>query len=83
LQPLQESSVTDNKEVTMNIDRIVNAVAGSFILLSVILSQIHSPYWLYFTAFVGANLLQSSITGFCPMAIILKKIGVRPGHAFS
>ena len=67
----------------MNIDRIVNAVAGSFILLSVVLSQIHSPYWLYFTAFVGANLLQSSITGFCPMAIILKKIGVRPGHAFS
>ena len=67
----------------MNIDRIVNAVAGSFILSSVILSQIHSPYWLYFTAFVGANLLQSSITGFCPMAIILKKIGVHPGHAFS
>ena len=66
----------------MNIDRIVNAVAGSFILFSVILSQIHSPYWLFFTAFVGANLLQSSVTGFCPMAVILKKIGVRPGHAF-
>jgi hypothetical protein len=67
----------------MNVDRFVFAVAGSFILLSVVLSQIHSPYWLYFTAFVGANLLQSSITGFCPMAVILKKIGVRPGHAFS
>jgi len=67
----------------MNIDRLVFAVAGSFILLSVMLSQIHSPNWLYFTAFVGANLLQSSITGFCPMAVILKKIGVRPGHAFS
>jgi len=67
----------------MNIDRIVNAVAGSFILLSVILSQVYSPYWLYFTAFVGANLLQSSITGFCPMAVILKKMGVQPGHAFS
>ncbi len=67
----------------MNIDRLVFAVAGSFILLSVILSQIHSPYWLYFTAFVGANLLQSSITGFCPMAVILKKVGVRSGHAFS
>ena len=67
----------------MNIDRLVYAVAGSFILLSVILSQIHSPYWLYFTAFVGANLLQSSITGFCPMAAILKKIGVQAGHAFS
>jgi hypothetical protein len=66
----------------MNIDRLVYAVAGSFILISVALSQIHSPYWLFFTAFVGANLLQSSITGFCPMAVILKKIGVRPGHAF-
>ena len=67
----------------MNIDRLVYAVAGSFILISVALSQIHSPYWLFFTAFVGANLLQSSITGFCPMVVILKKIGVRPGHAFS
>ena len=67
----------------MNVDRLVFAVAGSFILLSVILSQVHSTNWLYFAAFVGANLLQSSITGFCPMAVILKKIGVRPGHAFS
>jgi len=67
----------------MNIDRLVFAVAGSFILLSIILSLIHSPYWLFFTAFVGANLLQSSFTGFCPMAIVLKKIGVRTGHAFS
>jgi len=67
----------------MNIDRLVFSVAGSFILLSVMLSQVHSPYWLYFTAFVGANLLQSSITGFCPMAVILKKAGIRPGHAFS
>jgi hypothetical protein len=79
----QNSAVPDKKELTMNVDRLVFAVAGSFILLSVILSQIHSPYWLYFTAFVGANLLQSSITGFCPMAVILKKVGVRPGHAFS
>jgi len=67
----------------MNIDRLVYAAAGSFILLSVVLSQIHSPYWLYFTAFVGANLLQSSVTGFCPLAVILKKAGVRAGHAFS
>ncbi len=73
----------DKKEVTMNIDRLVFAVAGSFILLSVILSQLHSPYWLYFTALVGANLLQSPITGFCPMAVMLKKIGVQSGHAFS
>ena len=67
----------------MNIDRLVFAVAGGFILLSIILSLIHSPYWLFFTAFVGANLLQSSFTGFCPLAVILKKVGVRTGHAFS
>jgi hypothetical protein len=67
----------------MNIDRLVFAVAGSFILLSVILSLVYSPYWLFFTAFVGANLLQSSFTGFCPLAVILKKVGVRTGHAFS
>ena len=48
----------------MNIDRLVFTVAGIFIILSVALSQLHSPYWLFFTAFVGANLLQSSITGF-------------------
>ena len=83
LSALQDSAVPDKKEVTMNVDRLVFAVAGSFILLSVILSQVHSPNWLYFTAFVGANLLQSSITGFCPMAVILKKAGVQSGHAFS
>lgn len=67
----------------MNIDRFVFAVAGSFILFSVILSQIHSLYWLFFTAFVGVNLLQSSITGFCPLAVVLKKVGVRSGQAFN
>jgi hypothetical protein len=52
------------------------------ILLSLALSQIMSPYWLWFTAFVGANLLQSSFTGFCPAAMIFKRLGVRPGTAF-
>ena len=51
----------------MNIDRLVNAMAGTFILISLILSQIHSLYWLWLTAFVGANLLQASFTGFCPV----------------
>ncbi len=41
-----------------------------------------SPYWFWFTAFVGANLFQSSFTGFCPMAVILRKLGVQPGAAF-
>jgi len=66
----------------MSIDRIVFAVAGSFILISLLLAHFHSENWLWFTAFVGANLFQSAFTGFCPMAIILKKLGVKPGCAF-
>ena len=66
----------------MSVDRIVIAVAGSFILVSLLLAHYHSEFWLWFTAFVGANLLQSAFTGFCPMAILLKKLGVKPGCAF-
>jgi len=66
----------------MTIDRFVLAFAGSFILISLLLSRIHSPYWLWFTAFVGANLLQSAFTGFCPLAKILRMFGVKPGQAF-
>jgi hypothetical protein len=58
------------------------AVAGSFILLSLLLAHLHSLNWLWFTAFVGTNLLQSAFTGFCPMAMFLKKLGVKPGSAF-
>jgi hypothetical protein len=67
----------------MSIDRIVLAVAGLFILISVALGYFVHPYWLFFTAFVGLNLLQSAFTGFCPMVIILKKLGKQPGPAFS
>ena len=67
----------------MNLDRLIFTVAGVFILLSVSLSVLHSPYWLFFTAFVGANLLQASFTGFCPLAVVLKKVGVKSGHAFN
>jgi len=66
----------------MTIDRIVLAFAGIMILLSLLLSLVHSPYWLLFTAFVGANLLQSAFTGFCPLAVILRKVGIKPGQAF-
>jgi Inner membrane protein YgaP-like, transmembrane domain len=65
----------------MTIDRTVLAFAGCMILVSLALSQI-SPYWLLATAFVGLNLLQSAFTGFCPAAIVLKRLGVRPGPAF-
>ncbi len=60
----------------MTVERIVVIVAGVFILLSLTLSQLHHPYWLWFTAFVGANLFQSGFTSFCPLAIILEKAGV-------
>jgi len=59
------------------------AFVGSFVLLSLALSQIHSPNWLWFTAFVGANLFQAMFAGFCPLAKILKAIGARPGEAFN
>jgi hypothetical protein len=60
----------------MTVERMVFIVAGFFILLSLALSQLHHPYWLWFTAFVGANLFQSGFTRFCPLALILKKVGV-------
>ncbi|AFL73798.1 YgaP family membrane protein [Thiocystis violascens] len=66
----------------MSIERIVFAVAGAFILISVLLAMYVSPYWLWFTAFVGANLFQSAFTGFCPLALILKKMGKESGTAF-
>ncbi len=66
----------------MNIERIVRGFAGAMVLVSLLLSLVHNPYWLWFTAFVGANLLQSAFTGFCPLAIILKKAGVKPKKTF-
>lgn len=66
----------------MTIERVVLAVAGTFIVLSLVMSQVHSVNWLYFTGFVGVNLLQSAFTGFCPLAKILKAVGAKPGVAF-
>lgn len=60
----------------MRMERIIRAIAGTFILLSLVLAHFFSPYWLWFTAFVGANLLQSAFTNWCLMEIILKKAGV-------
>ena len=58
-------------------ERILRGMAGFFVLLSLVFAFVFSPYWLVFTAFVGANLLQSAFTNWCPMMAILKKIGVR------
>jgi Inner membrane protein YgaP-like, transmembrane domain len=66
----------------MSIDRMVMAFAGAMILISLLLALTFSRYWLFFTAFVGANLFQAAFTGFCPLAIILKKLGLKPGMAF-
>ena len=66
----------------MNLDRAIFAFAGVMILLSVALVYFVSPWWLLLTAFVGLNLLQSSITGFCPAAGVFRKLGLSSGCAF-
>ena len=58
----------------MSIYNQIRAFAGAFIVASLVLAKFHDHHWLYFTAFVGLNLFQSSITGFCPLEIILRKI---------
>ena len=60
----------------MKMHLLIRRFAGAFILVSLLLAHYHSPYWLWFTAFVGFNLLQSSFTNFCPLEMILKKMGV-------
>ena len=60
----------------MTLERSIRLFAGTFILVSLLLAHFHSPNWLWFTTFVGFNLLQSSLTCFCPLEIILKKLGV-------
>ncbi|MEW6156197.1 MAG: DUF2892 domain-containing protein [Verrucomicrobiota bacterium] len=60
----------------MNLERCIRFFAGTFILTSLLLAKFHSPNWLWFTAFVGLNLLQSSVTGFCPLEIVLKKLKI-------
>lgn len=67
----------------MAIDRIVMAFAGGVVLVSLALTfYVHPNFW-WLTAFVGVNLFQAAFTGFCPLAIILKKIGAKPGQAFN
>jgi len=72
VNPKNQKPQTDSRPMEM----IIRRFAGSFILISLLLAHYHSPYWLWFTAFVGFNLLQSSFTRFCPLEIILRKLGV-------
>ncbi len=67
----------------MNIDRAVLAFAGCVVLISLSLGWLVSPYWFLLTAFAGLNMLQASFTGFCPAAIVFRKLGLRSGNAFS
>ena len=69
-------------EKGLNVDRAVMAMAGIFIIISVLLVVVWTPWALLITLFVGANLLQASITGFCPAAIVFRKLGLSAGCAF-
>lgn len=67
----------------VNVDQWVFRIAGGMVLVSLLLAQFHSGYWLWLTAFVGANMLQASFSGFCPLASILSRLGINPGAAFN
>lgn len=67
----------------MTLDRAVMFFAGVMVLLSVALTLWVSPYFFWFTVFIGANLIQSSMTGFCPAASIFRKFGFKTGCAFN
>lgn len=66
----------------MSLDRGVLAFAGVMVLLSVALTWYVSVYFLWFTVFIGLNLIQSAFTGFCPAAAVMRRLGLRPGSAF-
>jgi hypothetical protein len=66
----------------VTLDRAIFAFAGIMTLLSVLLTMYVSPYFIWLTVFVGANLLQSAFTGFCPAAFVFKKLGIKAGCAF-
>lgn len=66
----------------MTLDKAVLAFAGCVVLVSLALSQLWSPWWLLLAAFAGANLIQASVTGFCPAAWLFKRLGVKGGVAF-
>lgn len=66
----------------MSVDRAVLAFAGSVVLASVVLSQLVHPAFMWLTVFAGANMIQSAFTGFCPAALVFRKLGLAPGAAF-
>lgn len=61
----------------MTIDRYLRLIAGCFVLVTVFLGYVHSPYWFLFTVFVALNLIQSAFTNWCPMMTFLRRFGAR------
>ena len=66
----------------MNIDKAVLAFAGLVVLVGLVLAQYLSPWWLLLSAFAGLNMIQAAFTGFCPAAVVLRRLGVKSGTAF-
>jgi hypothetical protein len=66
----------------VKVDRAVLTFAGIMVLTSLALGWLVSPYWLLLTAFVGVNMIQAAFTGFCPAAIVFRKLGLKAGSAF-
>ena len=77
MPPLAYTSSPDS--FPMRINDALRLMAGSFILLSLLLAHYHSPNWLWFTVFIAANLIQSSFTKWCPAMMIFKKMGLKEG----
>jgi Inner membrane protein YgaP-like, transmembrane domain len=71
-----------SRRFAVNVDRAVFTLAGSLLLVSLALDWLVSPYWLLLAAFVGINMIQAAFTGFCPAAIVFRKLGLKQGPAF-
>jgi hypothetical protein len=71
-----------SKERNMTLDRAVLMFAGFMVLASLALGYFVSPWWFLLTAFAGLNMLQASVTGFCPAAMLFKRLGCKSGIAF-
>jgi len=88
LRPQSGARVADRRfsprqeEFAVNVDRAVFTLAGTMVLVSVGLGWLVNPYWLLLAAFVGVNMLQAAFTGFCPAAMIFRKLGLKTGAAF-
>jgi hypothetical protein len=77
-----ETVHTRQGTTTMNLDRAILALAGTLTLLGALLAVLISPWWLLLAGFVGVNQLQASLTGLCPAATVLRRLGVQSGCAF-